>query len=276
MTGTPQGGIASPILFNIYMQHFDEGIKLLVDKFISDKNIEQNRTLGNRAVSRRWGRAHNRVNTIKKGIRRLIIREEGNKKIYSDFTKFKIKRKQLRQSLSLQRTIPYVSHARTLLRYSYTRYADDWIILTNANIEIATQIKELISIWIKKELKLELSLEKTLITDLNTNRARFLGFTLYIPPFRKVVSQFNKLLQKDVKKSRNVGPYIGLDHDRIRKRLITEGFINEKLKPTHAKKFLNLKPIEIVQKFDQKIRGLHNYYYHNITCKSDALSGLNC
>lgn len=48
---------------------------------------------------------------------------------------------------------------------SYTRYADDWIILTNANQIFANVIKDMIQIWLENNVKLQLFLDKTKITE---------------------------------------------------------------------------------------------------------------
>jgi RNA-directed DNA polymerase len=47
------------------------------------------------------------------------------------------------------------------------RYADDWLILTNGSKAEAMRLKEEFSIFLKEELQLELSPEKTHITHVN-------------------------------------------------------------------------------------------------------------
>ena len=59
-----------------------------------------------------------------------IPRQRNTKKvIYKDFYKFKKTRLKLRKARSLLLTIKSTSQMSSLLRFSYTRYADDWIIL---------------------------------------------------------------------------------------------------------------------------------------------------
>jgi hypothetical protein len=57
----------------------------------------------------------------------------------------------------------------------YTRYADDWVILWNGRIEELPVIKDLAKNFLKSELKLELSDEKTKITDVEKG-FKFVGF----------------------------------------------------------------------------------------------------
>ncbi|KNY30253.1 group II intron reverse transcriptase/maturase [Pseudobacteroides cellulosolvens] len=57
------------------------------------------------------------------------------------------------------------------------RFADDWIILTST-IKEATRLLKYLKKYFKHRLKLELSEEKTLITDMTENMAKFLGFMI--------------------------------------------------------------------------------------------------
>ncbi|MED4319706.1 group II intron reverse transcriptase/maturase, partial [Priestia megaterium] len=64
-------------------------------------------------------------------------------------------------------------------RLKYVRYADDWLIGIIGNREDAIMIKKELTEFISHKLKLELSQEKTLIT--NSNKfARFLGYNIAI------------------------------------------------------------------------------------------------
>lgn len=57
------------------------------------------------------------------------------------------------------------------------RYADDWVILTSTQQE-AERLKNELTKYFKYKMKLELSQEKTKVTDLRTNGIHFLGFVI--------------------------------------------------------------------------------------------------
>jgi hypothetical protein len=76
---------------------------------------------------------------------------------------------------------------RRKIRIFYIRYADDWILLTNATAEIANLIKDKISKFFSEKLKLTLSEKKTLITKITKDKAKFLGFELRISPRGQLV-----------------------------------------------------------------------------------------
>ncbi|AOY74758.1 reverse transcriptase domain-containing protein [Clostridium formicaceticum] len=58
------------------------------------------------------------------------------------------------------------------------RYADDWIILTQT-IENADRMLKHVNKFFKHRLSLELSEDKTVITDLTKEKVKFLGFEIY-------------------------------------------------------------------------------------------------
>lgn len=63
-------------------------------------------------------------------------------------------------------------------KYNF-RFADDWVILTTAENE-AYRLKKHLTKYFKHQLKLELSVEKTKITDMRINGIEFLGFVITV------------------------------------------------------------------------------------------------
>jgi RNA-directed DNA polymerase len=122
--GTPQGGIISPLLANVYLHEFD--------KYIAEK----------------W-------------------EEHPKQREYS------------------QKQSAYASMARQgYPRYYLIRYADDWVILTTSP-ENAIKIKEQAKQFLERNGRLELSEEKTLITNVRTAALTFLGTETRVRPSRK-------------------------------------------------------------------------------------------
>jgi hypothetical protein len=63
-------------------------------------------------------------------------------------------------------------------RLRYLRYADDWLLGFAGPRHEAEEIKQQLAAFLRDELKLELSQDKTLITHARTQPARFLGYDL--------------------------------------------------------------------------------------------------
>ena len=61
-------------------------------------------------------------------------------------------------------------------RVKYVRYADDFVIEVIGSKEMAESIKEDVATFLKEKLNLELNQEKTLITNLENEKANFLGY----------------------------------------------------------------------------------------------------
>ena len=68
-------------------------------------------------------------------------------------------------------------------KYNF-RFADDWVILTSTEQE-AYRLKRMLTKYFKSRMKLELSQEKTLVTDLRTEGIHFLGFVVKAERKRK-------------------------------------------------------------------------------------------
>lgn len=180
--GTPQGGIISPILANVYLHQMDK-----------------------------W-----------------ITREWENKVTQNNYSS---KRNQY-QSL----------HRYSNLKPAYLiRYADDWILLTDSK-EHAEKWKYRISKFLETNLKLKLSDEKTLITNIKEKPIHFVGFTY------KVI--------KEPSMRKGYKPVVRPQQERIDKKLLEIIQDIKMLRLPMTKENL----IESISKINSKIRGIINYY----------------
>lgn len=180
--GTPQGGIISPILANVYLHQMDK-----------------------------W-----------------ITREWENKVTQNNYSS---KRNQY-QSL----------HRYSNLKPAYLiRYADDWILLTDSK-EHAEKWKYRISKFLETNLKLKLSDEKTLITNIKEKPIHFVGFTY------KVI--------KEPSMRKGYKPIVRPQQERIDKKLLEIIQDIKMLRLPMTKENL----IESISKINSKIRGIINYY----------------
>jgi group II intron reverse transcriptase/maturase len=149
-SGTPQGGVISPLLANVYMHKLDE----FVDNVLRPKYT--------RGKVRRTSPAYNRLAKAM-----LKAKQNGDADLW----------KQLKLE---QRSIPVAMHNdEKFRRLTYVRYADDFILSFCGPKAEAEDIKSQIKAFLQDTLKLELSEEKTLITHAK-DPARFLGYDISI------------------------------------------------------------------------------------------------
>jgi RNA-directed DNA polymerase len=171
--GVPQGGILSPLLFNIYMHEFDLAVIQICKETLERKNIEEKR------VENPKTKAYNRIVTknssLVKEMKKLIDPTTKRKSNLKEFNEIK---ELWRKSRAKTRKTKTVNQTRKLLMFSYTRYADDWLIMTNANEKTCGEIKKIIATWLQEKLRLELSEEKTKITVIIKEAITFLGFSI--------------------------------------------------------------------------------------------------
>jgi AI2M/AI1M-like, HNH endonuclease/Type II intron maturase len=136
-------------------------------------------------------------------------------------------------------------------RLWYVRYADDWLLGYSGPRSEAEQIKIQLSEFLRDELKLELSQEKTLITNARTEAARFLGY--------EVINQNADDIQCRRANRRCINGASGLKIpvEVIRKKC--SKFMKHG-KPTHRAEMLSDTDFSIISRYQAEYRGVVQYY----------------
>jgi len=149
LSGCPQGGIASPVLSNIYLDRFDQYVEQrLLPEYNSGRRRRPNRAYQVVEYAIQRARRHE----DRPALRRLNLRR--------------------RQLPSQDPNDP------SFRRLRYVRYCDDWLLGFAGPKREAEEIKSKITEFLHDELKLELSQSKTLITHATSQAAHFLGYEI--------------------------------------------------------------------------------------------------
>ena len=268
ITGVPQGGIASPILFNIYMHEFDEYIHTNLQEHINNYNELTQRNYKPRSkiynkISTKFTRAKFKYERQKQyyGNKKFV---ELNKDQQENLLKL---RKEMRTIDLLKVKLPSINKSKKAVKILYVRYADDFIILTNSNKKFANEIKEKSEKFLFENFKLKLSPQKTLITNLELKSAKFLAFSIKTYQKRRLGIGPTGTFQKRA----GWNMIIDIDQQRILDRLKIYNYINKAAKPLAKRSWSVLQPQEIITRFNYLLRGIANYYFPVL----DRLSHLN-
>jgi hypothetical protein len=227
LSGTPQGGVLSPLLANIYLDK--------LDKYIEKKLIPAH----TRGEARKGNATYESIKLKAFRARKTGKTEEA---------------KLLRQ---LQQQLPSLDpNDPDFRRLRYVRYADDFLLGLNGPKEEAEEIKQKLEAFLRDELKLELSPAKTLITHARTQAARFLGY--------EIQTLHNDT--KRTKGRRSVNGRIGfcVPKDVIREKC--QGYTEEGI-PIHRPEMLKDSVYTIISTYQAEYRGLVEYYRmaHNLS-----------
>jgi group II intron reverse transcriptase/maturase len=149
LSGCPQGGVASPVMSNIYLDRLDQ--------YVEQRLLPEH----NRGRRRRPNRAYR---TLECAITRA--RHRGD-------------RERARRLNLQRRQLPSQDpNDPDYRRLRYVRYCDDWLLGFAGPKREAEEIKTKIATFLRDELKLELSQTKTLITHATSQAAHFLGYEI--------------------------------------------------------------------------------------------------
>lgn len=265
--GIPQGGIASPILFNIYMHNFDLFIDRKLQELVNDRNLQRKKATSN-PVSRRYRQADRKLAQTRARIDTIYRQSQLSKvsdiKKSSFGEKYKDIKKDIKRYKSMKTRIRSSPGHLKMTKAVYVRYADDWIIFTNMDKETVTAIKKEVAEYLKSELGLTLSEEKTILTNLSEKYAKFLGFRFKnnqrLAPIIKYTRnskdrKSGQMKLSIVKQRASWGLFVDIDHEKVEGRMKLKGLLTEKRKPRALFMITQLKEHEIVTKYRQMLEG---------------------
>lgn len=219
LSGAPQGGVVSPVLSNIYLNRLDQFVEtVLIPAYTRGQS---------KAVNPAYQKVKARIGTARK---------HGDRVTYRQLSR------QLRQLPSKDPQDPGYRRLR------YIRYADDELLGFTGPKAEAEDIKDRLARFLRDELGLELSTEKTLITHARTRAARFLGYDIItqtgapVSKGRRATSGVVGLrVPKDVIKSK-AAPYL------------------KRGQPAHRSEWINESDHAIVATYGAIYRGIVQYY----------------
>ena len=226
LSGVPQGGIVSPILSNILLDK--------LDKFVENVLIPH----------------------YTRGSRR---------KVNPEYDQFRIDSRNQRSKGNTEKAEELRKHSQTLpsvmtndpdyRRLKYVRYADDFVLGFVGPRSEAEEIKQHLRKFLREELKLDLSEEKTRITHAASEAARFLGYEITV-------------LQDDTKRTkrrdtgrmcRSINRVIGLrvPQDVLKAKIDRYQKNGEAIQRTEL---IKASDYAIVLSYQLEFRGLAQYY----------------
>jgi group II intron reverse transcriptase/maturase len=221
LSGCPQGNILSPLLSNIYMDKLDQ----YVENTLKPEYTQRQKRVENKLY-------------------RAILRQKDKRRQLKDWTKVKELQKTLQKTSSIDPSDP------DFKRLRYIRYCDDWLIGFTGSKKDVEEIKAKIVVYLQEELKLQLSQEKTLITNARKEKARFLGYDIHT-------------LYNDAKHGKNgrriISGKTGLrvPKDKMQAKMSQ---CMAKGKPIHRAELLSYSDYDIVSLYQSEFRGFVQYY----------------
>ena len=220
LSGVPQGGVVSPVLSNIYLSK--------LDAFAETVLIPQYTRGGRRKVNPEYRKAHYRLTRARK---------EGDRATA---------RRYQRQARSLPFGDPDDPGYR---RLRYSRYADDHLLGFTGPKAEAEDIKDQLARFLRDELALELSPEKTLVTHARTRAARYLGYEITVQHADRKITRGRRAANG------SIALRVPLDVIRAKRSPYRHHG-----KPGRRTALLNLDDYDIVRVYGAEYRGIAGYY----------------
>ena len=245
LSGTPQGGVVSPLLANVYLHELDEFMRARTEAF--DTGAKRRRTVEAERLSRRKTKVRRRVD-------RLRANGKGSPAVIESCLD------EVRRIGAAQLAMPATdAFDPGYRRLRYCRYADDFLIGIVGSKAEARQVMEEVRTFLADRLNLTVSEEKSGIAHASDG-ARFLGYdvcTRTNPNPHRATFGGRRALRRGLA-------------DRLQLHVPREKvarFVKEKgwgdydaSRPASRAALVHSSDVEIALAFNAELRGFANYY----------------
>ncbi|MGZ3627996.1 MAG: reverse transcriptase domain-containing protein [Ktedonobacteraceae bacterium] len=243
-SGTPQGGIISPILANIYLHELDTFVNGLKDTYDSGKA---------RRLLPEYQKHQYQILKCRKRIDAIKGDPAKSGEVES-------LRRRIAEHMELRQQMPSVdTKDPSFKRLKYVRYADDFVIGIIGSRVDAENILRQVKNFISNELKLEVNEEKTKIRHA-TEGVRFLGYEVRQIASGKVVKAVYQGRHTIVRSTEGIVK-VHVPSDVPLEFCNKHGYGNyHTLETRHRGEFIAMSVPEIIATYNAEMRGLAQYY----------------
>ena len=260
--GTSQGSVVSSILFNIYLHE--------LDCFMNERKVMEKFCKGKPAYTNPNFVSYTKFFQVELDEAENIKKMKGKWKYWKFLQKLWISKLKFAEKKGIQRLI----HKGVNRKIVYVRYVDDFIIFVWGTKNDCLDIKSIVFNFLKSNLNLNFSNEKTRIIHLKKNKAKFLGFEFwqsapYILSLKKDVNPLKKIDKIKMNWKYRVAIFqtpwlrITFSMNFLFSKLVNKGLLRykgRKFFPTSYKDALQYNIASIVKYISSVFRGLSNYY----------------
>ena len=249
-SGTPQGGICSPILANVFLHELDKFLEKRCEDF-------------NRGIKRRMYEPFSKLNGLVSYRRKILDKMLSENAFDFAVEDMQNEIKRLHQKrLKMPAADPMDPGYR---RMRFVRYADDFVVGVIGNKEDAEKIKGEIEDFVRTGLNLSISKEKSGIHHM-AKGFDFLGYYVRTNSTKsQKVKRLRRMATKDgravyqTSRSCTGHVHLSLPKQKVWAFCNAKGYLRNN-KPIHRNKCLHLSDFEIVSRYNSEMRGFANYY----------------